>query len=183
MVLPGQYVGQTLRLDQPDSVGGEIIAISDISLGTQEKTVPPRTARRQTSFFADCRMGLRQKARRRLESVAGMTTEVPHIISSSIIALDSFSSLSTDWANAFPEQRKRVAIKRILPCSFDGILSAIAARFPLQCFPSFTENQWQQGQRSHRVCPPDSPNRVHDQSGQRNPGEITANSGFSGIGS
>src|SRR5215831_18455158 len=44
MVLPGQYVGQTLRLDQPDSVGGEIIAISDISLGTQEKTVPPRTA-------------------------------------------------------------------------------------------------------------------------------------------
>src|SRR5262244_2900197 len=45
MVLPGQYVGQTLRLDQPDSVGGEIIAISDISLGTQEKTVPPRTAR------------------------------------------------------------------------------------------------------------------------------------------
>src|SRR5215469_13684464 len=111
MVLPGQYVGQTLRLDQPDSVGGEIIAISDISLGTQEKTVPPRTARRQTSFFADCRMGLRQKARRRLESVAGMTTEVPHIISSSIIALDSFSSLSTDWANAFPEPRKRVAIK------------------------------------------------------------------------
>src|SRR5215469_15104770 len=45
MVLPGQYVGQTLRLDQPDSVGGEIIAISDISLGTQEKTVLPRTAR------------------------------------------------------------------------------------------------------------------------------------------
>src|SRR5215469_11116639 len=56
-------------------------------------------------------MGLRQKARRRLESVAGMIAGVPYIISSSIIALDSFSSLSTDWANAFPEQRKRVAIK------------------------------------------------------------------------
>src|SRR5262249_35739246 len=30
-----------------DSVRGEIIAISDISVGTQEKTVPPRTARVQ----------------------------------------------------------------------------------------------------------------------------------------
>src|SRR5262249_26048849 len=45
LALQGPYVGQTLRLDQPDSVGGEIIAISDISFGTQEKTVPPRTAR------------------------------------------------------------------------------------------------------------------------------------------
>src|SRR5215472_15551288 len=51
MVLPGPYVGQTLRLDQPDSVGGEIIAISDISLGTQEKTVPPRTANRVKTGF------------------------------------------------------------------------------------------------------------------------------------
>ena len=45
MVLQGPYVRQTLPLDQQDSVRGEIIAISDISFGTQEKTVPPRTAR------------------------------------------------------------------------------------------------------------------------------------------
>src|SRR5215469_9110753 len=44
MVLPGPYVRQTLPIDQQDSVRGEIIAISDISIGTQEKTVPPRTA-------------------------------------------------------------------------------------------------------------------------------------------
>src|SRR5215469_16229496 len=45
MVLQGPYVRQTLPLDQQDSVRGEIIAISDINVGTQEKTVPPRTAR------------------------------------------------------------------------------------------------------------------------------------------
>src|SRR6516164_7553755 len=49
MVLQGPYVRQTLPLDQQDSVHGEIIAISDISFGTQEKTVPPRTARRMHS--------------------------------------------------------------------------------------------------------------------------------------
>lgn len=43
------YVRHTFALHHQDSVGGEIIAISNISSDTQEKAVPPRTARQSIS--------------------------------------------------------------------------------------------------------------------------------------
>ena len=44
-VLQGPHDGHTLSVDQQDSVGGEIIAISDISSATQENRIPPRAVR------------------------------------------------------------------------------------------------------------------------------------------
>src|SRR5215469_6715154 len=52
MVLRGPYVRQALPLDQQDSVRGEIVAISDISSGTQETRIPPRAARLRGTMWS-----------------------------------------------------------------------------------------------------------------------------------
>jgi hypothetical protein len=48
--LQRRYVRQTLPVHHQDSVGGEIIAISDLSSGTQEKAVPPRIVNGDNTF-------------------------------------------------------------------------------------------------------------------------------------